>query len=99
MTYKQKLIQDFEKAVKKQTDKNYSIKDLKNCFFQLQVDQVSSNIEKMFQEGLHNVQNGGAKLQTSTMWTPYSTSKEGSYSANNLTDHAIAAVKANPYAS
>ena len=97
LTYKQSLVRDYEKAVRKQADKQYGVKDLRNCFFQLQVDQVSSELDRLFEEGLRKIQTGGTKLQANTLWTPYSGSTEGSYSVSNTGDHATAPVKSNPY--
>jgi len=35
LTFKQSLVKEYEKSIRKQVDKQHGIKDLKNCFFQL----------------------------------------------------------------
>ena len=97
LTYKQNLLKKYENSVRNQVDKQYGIKDIRNCFFQLQVDQVSTELDRLFEDGLRKIQTGGSKLQASTLWTPYSGTTEGSYSISNTGEYAIPPVKSNPY--
>ena len=80
-TLKQKMLEIFCKKFEEKFKSAYGVGQVRQCMFYKDIEDVQNLIDEIINDSLRRIQTWTPKVSGDTLWTPYSSTKYGTFTA------------------